>query len=51
MSDKNFDEIENVDIEPLSDEALEDVAGGLDSCGSCCSCNDCSNGSAEFEAQ
>ncbi len=29
------------DIEPLSDEALEEVAGG-DSSDSCCSCSDCS---------
>ncbi|HEY0014944.1 MAG TPA: hypothetical protein VGC13_01450 [Longimicrobium sp.] len=43
-------EIQNVEIEPLSDEALEDVAGGLtrsdefaDSCGTCCSCSQCSN--------
>jgi hypothetical protein len=42
-------EIQNVEIEPLSDEALEDVAGGLaaiddgDSCGTCCSCSGCSN--------
>ena len=44
--------IENVEIEPLSDEALEDVAGGVispdaldsagDSCTSCCSCSACS---------
>lgn len=42
--------IENVEIEPLSDEALEDVAGGAvapalddgDSCGTCCSCSACS---------
>lgn len=31
----------NDDIEPLSDEALEEVAGG--SSGSCCSCSGCSN--------
>ncbi|HEX2080630.1 MAG TPA: hypothetical protein VHG08_23200 [Longimicrobium sp.] len=43
-------EIQNVEIEPLSDEALEDVAGGLalsdedgDSCGVCCSCSGCSS--------
>jgi hypothetical protein len=42
-------EIQNVEIEPLSDEALEDVAGGIaalqdaaDSCTDCCSCSGCS---------
>ena len=36
---------DQTDIEPLSDEALEEVAGGLasDSSGSCCSCSGCSN--------
>jgi hypothetical protein len=29
------------EIEPLSDEALEEVAGG-DSSDNCCSCSDCS---------
>ncbi len=33
------------EIEPLSDEALEDVAGG-DSSDSCCSCTGCSAASA-----
>jgi hypothetical protein len=43
------DGIENVEIQPLSDEALEDVAGGADFAGeladgssNCCSCNLCS---------
>lgn len=45
-------DIQNIEIEPLSDEALEDVAGGTlsdseaavigDSCGTCCSCSGCS---------
>jgi hypothetical protein len=42
--------IENVEIEPLSDEALDSVAGGMidaaagegDSCCTCCSCYACS---------
>lgn len=36
--------IDDVEIEPLSDEALEDVAGGLATAGStnCCSCSQCS---------
>ncbi len=42
------DGIENVEIQPLSDEALEDVAGGMreadlaDGSSSCCSCSLCS---------
>lgn len=54
MSQNEDLEIQNVEIEPLSDEALEDVAGGnalrgeeldagADSCGTCCSCSGCSN--------
>ena len=31
------------EIEPLSDEALEDVSGG-DSSDGCCSCSSCSSG-------
>ena len=31
------------EIEPLSDEALEDVSGG-DSSSGCCSCDSCSSG-------
>jgi len=34
-------EIKNTEIEPLSDEALENVAGG-DSSDGCCSCSGCS---------
>jgi hypothetical protein len=37
MSDPRKD----TEIEPLSDEALEDVAGG--SSGNCCSCSGCSS--------
>jgi len=34
---------DDVQIQPLSDEELEGVAGGLsDSSGGCCSCNTCS---------
>lgn len=33
------------DIEPLSDEALEEIAGGLSS-DSCCSCAGCSSKTA-----
>lgn len=46
MSDekkKNLEAIEDLEIEPLSDEALELVAGGKSSDGnSCCSCDHCS---------
>ena len=35
------------EIEPLSDEALEDVSGGLlDSSDGCCSCSSCSSSAA-----
>jgi len=44
------DGIENIEIQPLSDEALEDVAGGgtaadvdaVDGSSNCCSCSSCS---------
>jgi len=39
-----FDDIDSFEIEPLSDEALELVAGGKSSDGpSCCSCSNCCN--------
>lgn len=42
--------IEQMEIEPLSDEALETVAGGKSSDGpSCCSCSNCSNRPKEIE--
>lgn len=38
------DLLEDLEIEPLSDEALELVAGGKSSDGeTCCSCSCCSN--------
>lgn len=44
MSKKDLAPIDNLEIEPLSDEALELVAGGKSSDGpSCCSCEQCSN--------
>ncbi len=40
---EKLNEIDNLEIEPLSDEALEAVAGGKSSCGPvCCSCSQCS---------
>lgn len=42
--------INDVEIEPLSDEALEDVAGG-EAAGSsnCCSCSNCSTTEPSIE--
>jgi hypothetical protein len=36
-------EIDDLEIEPLSDEALEEVAGGGSKGNACCSDNNCSN--------
>jgi hypothetical protein len=36
-------EIDSLEVEPLSDQDLEDVAGGLDSCTSCGSFSFCSD--------
>ena len=45
MSEKKLESIDALEIEPLSDEALELVAGGKSSDGdNCCSCEQCSNG-------
>ena len=42
--EKKQESIEKLEIETLSDEALETVAGGGSSDGpSCCSCSNCSN--------
>jgi len=42
--DNKKNAIDNLDIEPLSDEALELVGGGASSDGPvCCSCSGCSN--------
>jgi hypothetical protein len=50
--DQDLAKVDEVEIEPLSDEALENVAGGTtagtfqpatgDSCTDCCSCSSCS---------
>jgi len=42
-------EIDNIEIEPLSEDALESVAGGASdgSSGSCCSCCGCSGAAAK----
>ena len=44
---ENDNIIDNVEIEPLSDQDLEDVSGGATSStsggDSCCSCSNCSN--------
>jgi hypothetical protein len=50
MDDKNLQAIDGIEIEPLSDEALETVAGGKSSDGpACCSCSNCSNKPKELE--
>lgn len=43
---EELNNVDDVEIEPLSDEALEDVAGGTATAGStnCCSCSQCSSG-------
>ena len=43
--DEDTRELEDVEIAPLSDEDLEDVAGGAieGSSNSCCSCSACSD--------
>ncbi|HET6231939.1 MAG TPA: hypothetical protein VFE05_17840 [Longimicrobiaceae bacterium] len=50
MSEQNQnDGLDDVQVEPLSDEALEEVAGGIippaddSSSGTCCSCSSCSS--------
>lgn len=35
--------IDYLEIEPLSDDLLESVAGATSSGSTCCSCQDCSN--------
>lgn len=50
MTDK-VDLLDELEIEPLSDEALEAVAGGGSSDGPvCCSCKCCSNGNRSLSA-
>jgi hypothetical protein len=56
MSEREMDKmagIDNLEIEPLSDEALESVAGGASdgSSGSCCSCCACSGSGEELAAE
>ena len=56
MNDTHRDQLEDIEIAPLSDEDLEDVSGGAmdgssDSCCSCCSCStepDCDGESPSF---
>jgi hypothetical protein len=44
MMEKNlFQAIDDLQIEPLSDDLLESVAGATSSGSSCCSCQNCSN--------
>lgn len=47
---EDLNAIEKLEIEPLTDEALESVAGGGSSDGpACCSCSSCSNAPAQQE--
>jgi len=39
--------IDDLMIEPLSDDLLESVAGATSSGASCCSCQSCSNGTVK----
>jgi len=51
MTNRKLDLIDELEIEPLSDEALESVAGGASSDGPvCCSCKCCSNGKRSLSA-
>jgi hypothetical protein len=45
MSEQDLNSIDNVEIEPLSDEDLEEVAGGCIS--NSCSDSGCSNGEVQ----
>jgi len=50
MDEKKENEVQEIEIEPLSDEALDSASGGNEispqledgSSGSCCSCSGCS---------
>jgi len=42
--ERDRDQAQDIDVEPLSDEALDSVAGGGASSNGCCSCAGCSNG-------
>jgi hypothetical protein len=50
---KDLNSIDAIEIQPLSDEALESVAGGKGDCNetsdgaSCCSCRNCSGTTVE----
>ncbi len=44
MNSHNANDLDELEIEPLSDEALEEVAGGSSKGLACCSEFSCSNG-------
>jgi hypothetical protein len=46
MEEKDLNGVDNIEVEPLSDEDLESVAGGICSSNSC-SGSGCSNGALE----
>ncbi len=41
--EKSYSIIDSLEIEPLSDELLQEVAGASSSGPSCCSCSGCSS--------
>ncbi|MET0400022.1 MAG: hypothetical protein ABW277_24745 [Longimicrobiaceae bacterium] len=43
MKDEAINVVSGLDIEPLSDDLLEAVAGASSGGSSCCSCTDCSS--------
>jgi hypothetical protein len=45
MDEKDLNGVDNIEIEPLSDEDLESVAGGCDT--NSCSGSSCSNGALQ----
>ena len=52
MSEKEMNEIENLEIEPLSDDDLESVAGGASDTSDCSCCEKkswCTSGPSEIE--
>jgi len=45
MEEKDLNSIDNIEVEPLTDDDLESVAGGCDT--NSCSTSGCSNGVAQ----
>jgi hypothetical protein len=47
MDQESLNAIDGLEIEPLSDDLLEGVAGATSSGAACCSCSGCSNESVK----